>query len=97
MFQEVATRSVPGLGGSLLEVLSMVTQSNIDDSRYDINPIAPAGKLGALQSKFPQSFKNKSCLSTIPTGCCAYSATIRCRLNCGTTAGVLPLAKRSNS
>ena len=58
MFRDAATRSAPGPGGSLLDVLAMVTQSDIDDFRSGIDPIAQAGKLGALLAQFPPSFKS---------------------------------------
>jgi uncharacterized protein YecE (DUF72 family) len=37
-----------------------VTQSDIDDFRAGIEPIARAGKLGALLAQFPPSFKNSA-------------------------------------
>ena len=58
MFRDAALRSAPGPGGSLLDVLAMVTQSDIDDFRAGIDPLARAGKLAALLAQFPPSFKS---------------------------------------
>lgn len=58
MFREAALKSAPGSGGTLLDALAQVTQSDIDDFRAGIEPIAVAGKLGALLAQFPPSFKN---------------------------------------
>jgi uncharacterized protein YecE (DUF72 family) len=58
MFREAALRSAPGSAGTLLDLLAEVTQSDIDDFRSGIEPIARAGKLGALLAQFPPSFKS---------------------------------------
>jgi uncharacterized protein YecE (DUF72 family) len=58
MFREAALKSAPGFGGTLLDALAQVTPSDIDDFRAGIEPIAVAGKLGALLAQFPPSFKN---------------------------------------
>jgi uncharacterized protein YecE (DUF72 family) len=58
MFREAALRSAPGSEGSLLDWLAQVTPSDIDDFRAGIDPIASAGKLGALLAQFPPSFKD---------------------------------------
>ena len=58
MFREAALKSAPGATGSLLDVLSEVTQSDLDDFRAGIEPLASAGKLGALLAQFPPSFKD---------------------------------------
>lgn len=58
MFRDAPLKSAPGPEGSLLDVLAMVTRSDIDDFRAGIEPIAQAGKLGALLAKFPPSFKS---------------------------------------
>jgi len=60
MFREAALRTAPGPGGTLLDALAQVTQSDIDDFRVGIEPIARAGKLGALLAQFPPSFKNSA-------------------------------------
>jgi uncharacterized protein YecE (DUF72 family) len=58
MFREAALRTAPGTEGPLLDLLAHVTQSDIDDYRAGIEPLAAAGKLGALLAQFPPSFKN---------------------------------------
>ncbi|MGH9256168.1 MAG: DUF72 domain-containing protein [Vicinamibacterales bacterium] len=58
MFREAALESAPGSDGALLDLLAEVTQSDIDDFRAGIEPIARAGKLGALLAQFPPSFKS---------------------------------------
>ena len=58
MFKEAALKSAPGSEGALLDLLAQVTQSDIDDFRAGIDPIASAGKLGALLAQFPASFKD---------------------------------------
>ncbi len=58
MFREAALKSAPGSEGALLDLLAQVTQSDIDDFRAGIDPIASAGKLGALLAQFPASFKD---------------------------------------
>jgi uncharacterized protein YecE (DUF72 family) len=57
MFKEAALKSAPGSHGPLLDLLATVTQSDIDDFRSGIEPIAAAGKLGALLAQFPPSFQ----------------------------------------
>ena len=57
MFREAALKAAPGSEGTLLDLLAQVTQSDIDDFRSGIEPIARAGKLGALLAQFPASFK----------------------------------------
>jgi uncharacterized protein YecE (DUF72 family) len=58
MFREAALRSAPGSEGALLDWLAQVTQADVDDFRAGIDPIASAGKLGALLAQFPPSFKD---------------------------------------
>jgi uncharacterized protein YecE (DUF72 family) len=58
MFRDAAQKTAPGAGGALLDVLAAVTQSDIDDFRTGIEPLANAGKLGALLAQFPPSFKD---------------------------------------
>lgn len=57
MFREAALRSAPGAEGSLLELMAQVTQSDVDDFKAGIEPLAAAAKLGALLAQFPPSFK----------------------------------------
>ena len=63
MFKEVLLHQ--GFGGQaaespdqLLDVVAQVTQSDLDDFRAGIDPLASAGKLGALLAQFPPSFKD---------------------------------------
>jgi uncharacterized protein YecE (DUF72 family) len=58
MFRAAALKSAPGSEGSLLDLLSQVTQSDIDDFRTGIDPLVEAGRLGALLAQFPPSFKD---------------------------------------
>jgi uncharacterized protein YecE (DUF72 family) len=58
MFKEAALKRAPGGEGALLDLLAQVTQSDIDEFRAGIDPLASAGKLGALLAQFPASFKN---------------------------------------
>jgi uncharacterized protein YecE (DUF72 family) len=58
MFREGALKSAPGAEGALLDLLAQVTRSDIDDFRAGIDPLASAGKLGALLAQFPASFKD---------------------------------------
>ena len=58
MFRETAQKGAPGSGGALLDLLAQVTQPDIDDFRAGIDPLANAGKLGALLAQFPPSFKD---------------------------------------
>jgi uncharacterized protein YecE (DUF72 family) len=58
MFKEAALRRAPGATGSLLDVLAEVTRSDLDDFRSGIEPLAAAGRLGALLAQFPPSFKD---------------------------------------
>jgi uncharacterized protein YecE (DUF72 family) len=58
MFREAALKRAPGAEGTLLDLLAQVTQSDIDDYRAGIDPLAEAGKLGALLAQFPASFKD---------------------------------------
>ncbi len=43
---------------SLLDLLAQVTQSDIDDYKAGIEPLARTGRLGALLAQFPVSFKD---------------------------------------
>lgn len=58
MFREAALRTAPGAEGPLLDLLAQVTQSDIDDYRRGIEPLAARGRLGALLAQFPSSFKD---------------------------------------
>jgi uncharacterized protein YecE (DUF72 family) len=58
MFKEAALKRAPGAEGPLLDLLTEVTQSDIDDYRSGIEPLAESGRLGALLAQFPASFKD---------------------------------------
>ena len=58
MFREAALKAAPGSEGALLDMLAQVTQSDIDEFRRGIDPLAAAGKVGALLAQFPPSFKD---------------------------------------
>ena len=58
MFRDVALTRAPGSEGALLDLLAQVTQSDIDEFRAGIDPLAHDGRLGALLAQFPPSFKN---------------------------------------
>ena len=58
MFREAALKTAPGSEGALLDLLARVTQSDIDEFRSGIDPLASAGKVGALLAQFPPSFKD---------------------------------------
>jgi len=58
MFKDAALKRAPGSEGALLDLLAEVTQSDIDEFRAGIDPLADAGRLGALLAQFPPSFKD---------------------------------------
>jgi len=58
MFRETALKRAPGSEGPLLDLLAAVTQSDIDEFRAGIEPLAASGRLGALLAQFPPSFKD---------------------------------------
>jgi uncharacterized protein YecE (DUF72 family) len=58
MFRETALKRAPGSEGPLLDLLAEVTQSDIDEFRKGIEPLATSGRLGALLAQFPASFKD---------------------------------------
>jgi uncharacterized protein YecE (DUF72 family) len=65
MFKEAALKGLAGgsevpldADGELLDALAQVTPSDIDEFRAGIDPLASAGKLGALLAQFPPSFKD---------------------------------------
>jgi uncharacterized protein YecE (DUF72 family) len=57
MFREAALARAPGAEGSMLDLLAEVNQADIDDFKRAMDPLASAGKLGALLAQFPPSFK----------------------------------------
>ncbi len=58
MFREAALKTAPRSEGALLDLLAQATQSDIDEFRAGIDPLASAGKMGALLAQFPPSFKD---------------------------------------
>jgi uncharacterized protein YecE (DUF72 family) len=58
MFRNTALTRAPGSDGALLDWLATVTPSDFDEFRAGIDPLAEAGKLGALLAQFPPSFTN---------------------------------------
>jgi uncharacterized protein YecE (DUF72 family) len=65
MFKEASLRSAERDGASagqagdpFLDLLAQVTQSDIDDYRAGIEPLARARRVGALLAQFPASFKD---------------------------------------
>lgn len=67
MFKDAALKRTPPslnegrgahTGNALLDALATVTASDIDEFRAGIDPLAEAGKLGALLAQFPPSFKD---------------------------------------
>lgn len=58
MFKERALERAPGSEGPLLDLLAQVTQADIDDYKAGIEPLAAAGRLGAVLAQFPASFKD---------------------------------------
>jgi uncharacterized protein YecE (DUF72 family) len=57
MFKAAALGRAPGSEGALLELLAAVTRSDVDEIRAGLEPLAAAGRLGALLAQFPPSFK----------------------------------------
>jgi uncharacterized protein YecE (DUF72 family) len=60
MFKDQVLKSAPGAEGVLLDLLAEVTQSDIDDYKAGIEPLASTGRLGALLAQFPASFKDSA-------------------------------------
>jgi uncharacterized protein YecE (DUF72 family) len=61
MFKDAFTKGVPAGGpdgDALLDALARPNQSDLDDFRAGIDPLASSGKLGALLAQFPPSFKD---------------------------------------
>ena len=96
MFREAALEArARRAKGALLDLLAQVTQSDIDDFRAGIDPLASAGKLGALLAQFPPSFKDSAGLARLPRAAAArVRATTRWRWSCGTAAGATRSATR---
>jgi len=61
MFKDAFTKGLPAGGpdgDALLDALARPNQSDLDDFRAGIDPLASSGKLGALLAQFPPSFKD---------------------------------------
>ncbi len=60
MFTQQFTKSLAGgaEGGALLDALVKPNPTDLDDFKRGIDPLASAGKLGALLAQFPPSFKS---------------------------------------
>jgi uncharacterized protein YecE (DUF72 family) len=58
MFKEASLKRAPGSEGELLDLLAQVTQSDIDEYKAGVEPLAGSGRLGALLAQFPASFKD---------------------------------------
>jgi uncharacterized protein YecE (DUF72 family) len=58
MFRDAALRRAPGTKGALLDLLAEVTPGDVDEFRAGVDPLADAGRLGALLAQFPPSFKD---------------------------------------
>jgi uncharacterized protein YecE (DUF72 family) len=58
MFRDAALARAPGADGPLLDALAEVTASDIDEFKAGVDPLASAGRLGALLAQFPPSFKD---------------------------------------
>ncbi len=60
MFREMSLKRAPGTEGMLLDLLASVTQSDVDEFRNALEPLANANKLGVLLAQFPASFINSN-------------------------------------
>jgi uncharacterized protein YecE (DUF72 family) len=57
MYDDAPARGAGAEGDPLLDLLAQVTPSDIDDYRAGIEPLANAGRIGALLAQFPSRFK----------------------------------------
>ncbi len=57
MFRERLTKSLPD-AGELLDLVARPNEADLDEFRRGIDPLASAGRLGALLAQFPPSFKS---------------------------------------
>jgi uncharacterized protein YecE (DUF72 family) len=61
MFKQAYVKGVAGGdagAGALLDVLAKPNQSDLDEFKRGVDPIASSGKMGALLAQFPPSFKS---------------------------------------
>src|SRR5688572_5340346 len=57
MFKEAALKRAPDAEGRELEALATINKADVDEFKRAMDPLADAGKLGALLAQFPPSFK----------------------------------------
>jgi uncharacterized protein YecE (DUF72 family) len=86
MFKETLTRRLPGDAASddpLLDALARPNQADLDAFRAGIEPLAYAGKMGALLAQFPPSFKDtpasRDYLSYLLRAFAAYPVAVELR------------------
>ncbi len=86
MFKETLTRRLPGDAASddpLLDALARPNQADLDAFRAGIEPLASAGKMGALLAQFPPSFKDtpasRDYLSDLLHAFAAYPVAVELR------------------
>ncbi len=56
MFREAVAAHAPGAAPAALELAGVVRQTDVDEFKTGVEPLAAAGKLGALLVQFPPSF-----------------------------------------
>ena len=56
MFQEALATQSPGAAPAALDLAGVVRQADVDEFKSGAEPLAAAGKLGALLAQFPPSF-----------------------------------------
>jgi len=70
-------------GGDWLEALTKPNQADLDEFRRGIDPLASAGKLGALLAQFPPSFKetpaSRDYLGSLLTALAGYQVAVELR------------------
>ena len=58
-FARTAGKNTPVVDEVLLDALTKPNESDLDDFKRGVDPLASAGKLGPLLAQFPPSFKNQ--------------------------------------
>ena len=56
MFQQALATQSPGAAPAALDLASVVRRADVDEFKSGVEPLAAAGKLGALLAQFPPSF-----------------------------------------
>ncbi len=86
MFKKAITRTLPGDtrgGAALLDALARPNQADLDAFRAGIEPLAAAGKMGALLAQFPPSFKDtpatRDYLADLMRALAAYPVAVELR------------------